>query len=68
VEDGRSVRDIRPSVAFPGHMELGSRVFWESGKEELEERVDIFTGNGTPADPRPIVRIGPSNVHGLVEE
>ena len=68
VEDCCSVWDVRPSVAFPGHVELGPRVFWESGKEELKERVDIFTGDVTPADPRSVVGVGPSDVHGLVEK
>ena len=49
-------------------MELGPRVFWESPEEELEERVDVFTGDVTPADFRPIVGVGPSDVHRLVEE
>jgi len=49
-------------------MEFGPRIFGEPGKEELEERVDIFTGDVTPTDPRPIVRVGPSDVDRLVEE
>ena len=49
-------------------MELCPCVFWESAKEELEERVDTFTGDVTPSNLQPIIGVGPSDIHGLVEE
>ena len=59
---------IRPSVAFCGHVEFSPRIFWEPGKEELEERVDVLAGDVTSADPRSIVGVRPSDVHWLIEE
>jgi hypothetical protein len=68
VEDGCSVWGIRPSVTFCGHVEFSPCIFWEPGKEELEERVDVFAGDVTSTNPRPIVRVRPPDVHWLVEE
>jgi len=68
VEDGGSVRSVRPSITFRGHMEGGLGVLWETGEEQLKESVYVFPGCGAAVDLGAIIGVRVSDIDRLVEE
>jgi hypothetical protein len=68
VEDGGSIRSVRPAVTFRSHVEGSLGVIWETREEQLEKGIDILSGCGATVDLGTVVGVGISNVDGLVEE
>jgi hypothetical protein len=68
VENGGRVGSVCSTVTFCSHMEGCLGVLREAGKEQLEECIHILSGRGAAVNRRAVIRVGVSDVDGLVEE
>lgn len=49
-------------------MEGKGRVFGETGEEEFQERIHVLARDWAGVDSTPVLDVGVSHIHGLVEE
>ena len=68
MEDGGGVGSVHSTVTFRGHVEGRLGVLWEASEEQLEEGIYVLSSCGASVDRGTVIRVGISDVDGLVEE